>query len=70
MHDYGRVFLAPFNSKTQKEMAFLLPIARDPNLGKKVEEEWVLITRDHEEGKDDEDVLAPLLVSKAPAIPP
>ena len=39
-------------------------------MGKKVEEEWVLITRDHEEGKDDEgDVLAPLLVSKAPPMP-
>ena len=70
MHDYGRVFLTPFNSKTQKEMAFLLPIARDPKLGKKIEEEWVLVTRDEEDEDDEEDVLAPLLVSKAPAIPP
>ena len=51
-------------------MAFLLPIARDQNLGKKIEEEWVFVTRDEEDEDDEEDVLAPLLVSKAPAIPP
>ena len=63
-------FLLHSTQKHKKKWVFLLPIARDPNLGEKIEEEWVLVTRDEEDEDDEEDVLAPLLVSKAPAIPP